>query len=281
MNVRVRLEYINVPNNYVLTHRSSDYVNVEFNVVGEEVNQIRSLLRNANVYINLKDIYSNNNDIINYSFSPVSSVKSQLKEYLDNYTDFQVATDSVNITLEKSVSKRVPIRDEFEYVISSGYMKLPDSGFSTDSVTISGLPQIVGDIDYVSFGHKILGEIKSSYSHEYDFSRYYSNIIVDPSSVVYTINIAEFTETNVKLCISDFCGGNYLFFPDSVNIKFNVSLADYVMITPLLFKIKVNFPEHNINNDYNKAYISLVEFPDYIDVVDVTPNIVDYLIVVK
>ncbi len=272
---RIEVEYVDLPDSYFITDKSSDFINISLSVEGNQVNEIHSHIKNSSVIVSLANVKTAEKDKLVYTYQVAPYVKNQIGDMLKTSVNYSISTDSISLTFEKAISKKVPLKDDSRFEVASGYMLLKGSGFSCDSVTVTGLTYNVEQVDHVTLAYSPISLVNRSKAIDFNFEDYYHDFTVEPSVVTYNINVAEFTESSVTLKIEDFYDSNNLwFFPESVTGRFNVPLADYNQISKDDFYLEVVIPEGNVN----KALVDMKTTADNVIVIDVDPNTVEYLI---
>lgn len=272
---RIEVEYVDLPDSYFITDKSSDFINISLSVEGNQVNEIHSHIKNSSVIVSLANVKTAEKDKLVYTYQVAPYVKNQIGDMLKTSVNYSISTDSISLTFEKAISKKVPLKDDSRFEVASGYMLLKGSGFSCDSVTVTGLTYNVEQVDHVTLAYSPISLVNRSKAIDFNFEDYYHDFTVEPSVVTYNINVAEFTESSVTLKIEDFYDSNNLwFFPESVTGRFNVPLADYNQISKDDFYLEVVIPEGNVN----KALVDMKTTADNVIVIDVEPNTVEYLI---
>ncbi len=272
---RIEVEYVDLPDSYFITDKSSNFINISLSVEGNQVNEIHSHIKNSSVIVSLANVKTAGKDKLVYTYQVAPYVKNQIGDMLKTSVNYSISTDSISLTFEKAISKKVPLKDDSRFEVASGYMLLKGSGFSCDSVTVTGLTYNVEQVDHVTLAYSPISLVNRSKTIDFNFEDYYHDFTVEPSVVTYNINVAEFTESSVTLKIEDFYDSNNLwFFPESVTGRFNVPLADYNQISKDDFYLEVVIPEGNVN----KALVDMKTTADNVIVIDVDPNTVEYLI---
>ena len=272
---RIEVEYVDLPDSYFITDKSSNFINISLSVEGNQVNEIHSHIKNSSVIVSLANVKTAGKDKLVYTYQVAPYVKNQIGDMLKTSVNYSISTDSISLTFEKAISKKVPLKDDSRFEVASGYMLLKGSGFSCDSVTVTGLTYNVEQVDHVTLAYSPISLVNRSKTIDFSFEDYYHDFTVEPSVVTYNINVAEFTESSVTLKIEDFYDSNNLwFFPESVTGRFNVPLADYNQISKDDFYLEVVIPEGNVN----KALVDMKTTADNVIVIDVDPNTVEYLI---
>ncbi len=272
---RIEVEYVDLPDSYFITDKSSNFINISLSVEGNQVNEIHSHIKNSSVIVSLANVKTAGKDKLVYTYQVAPYVKNQIGDMLKSSVNYSISTDSISLTFEKAISKKVPLKDDSRFEVASGYMLLKGSGFSCDSVTVTGLTYNVEQVDHVTLAYSPISLVSRSKTIDFNFEDYYHDFTVEPSVVTYSINVAEFTESSVTLKIEDFYDSNKLwFFPESVTGRFNVPLTDFNQISKDDFYLEVVIPEGNVN----KALVDMKTTADNVIVIDVEPNTVEYLI---
>jgi hypothetical protein len=278
-SVKLEIECSGLKSGYIVSSQSAHYVPVSFTVEGKDVNRVRDEFSKFVVSVDLGSVdLSTADSIVKVAYLLTPIVKQQINNAQKSNLQFDIKSDSLYLTIEKVSSKKVPLKDEFEFTLPNGYMPLHSSGYSVDSVVVSGLVSDLDKVDYISCGRKKLGKIKEKKIFIFYPERYYRKLIIDPDTLLYVVDVDNFTENiiTVPINFSDSIY-EYKFFPSEINIRYNVSVHDYFVVTPSMFGMNVIFDD----SSSNIAYILVDRCPSFIDIVDFYPTVYEYLMFEK
>ncbi|MDD4141871.1 MAG: hypothetical protein PHR20_03620 [Bacteroidales bacterium] len=275
LEIKLKVDYKNVPHGYVVTKGSDKVIPLIFNVKGNEVNSLKKSFEDVSLSVDMKQLHVDSilpSQTITYS--PALMVKQQIMDYHKNNAVFEMGTDSADVVIERAVAKKLPLIDNFTYSLPQGVMITNNSGLSADSVVVVGLMSDIFDLTAVNTPKKNLGQVWQNVSFTVDLGEELKDVTVIPQKVTYSLSVSQFTENDVKIPLSvenDSC--NYEFFPDEIDVKYNVAVKDYGLVSPSMFSVKLDFADNS-----NMAIVILESSPEFIDIIDISPKYVQYLI---
>ncbi|MDL2239675.1 hypothetical protein LJC73_05700 [Bacteroidales bacterium OttesenSCG-928-L14] len=273
LKLKLKVVYSNLPENFVVAKTSSSIIPVSLFVRGNDVNKTKEAFDNFYVNVDLGFVQINDSiDVLNVSYSPASFAKSQIDAALKSNPNFNISIDSIFVMLEKSLTKMVPITDDYEYIVPKTYFVSSNSGPSVDSVKITGLVNVVKNVNEIYIGKRNLGIITTPKIYDINLSKLYPNIIIEPENIHYILDVHIATQGEVDVYLKDDYNRNVQFFPNFVNVKYSVSVGDYDKITADDFVITID----SVGSADNKAFVYLSEFPSSVNIISVKPDFVEY-----
>lgn len=272
--MRVGFRYVNVPEGYVIAELSTDYAKVQFDLSGAQVNDVYDAVKGFDVVINMEEVPTEDGDIVSYVYSPAADIKTQVNNQLAMTVDYTVITDSIAVTLHKAETKTVKVVDDVLFTLSSGYVLMPNSGLSVDSVTITGFKSVIDELEEIVVEDALIGKKSHSFERTYNLEDFYPQFRIEPQVVKYIADIEECTEGVVPLKLSEYAEQNIMFFPDSVSVIYQAPFNKYRNVSAQDFETQILFPD----GAYNKATVIVNSKNEDVIVFDVKPYIVEYLI---
>ena len=212
-----------------------------------------------------------------YSFSSLY-VTERVAEMLDiSASDLVMNDDKVYFELDPLKSKTVPvellkdIRPQRQY----GIYGIPVLEPST--VKVYGPQEIIDTLKSVKTTMLSKANVSASFSETVLLNLLEGKIHCEVNSVTATVQIEKFTEADVEVPVSQPKHQKVRFFPETVKVKCLVAIKDYANLKPEVFRMEVN--QQQLRNLQPLLDVSLTGWPPYVQILNVTPEKVEYLIV--
>ena len=212
-----------------------------------------------------------------YSFSSLY-VTERVAELLDvNAVDLTMNDAKVYFNMDPMKSKLVPvellsdIRPQRQYGVYGIPMLEPSS------ITVYGPEEIIDTLKCVQTKPLFKSNVSDSFTEMVPLNLWEGRIHTDVKSVRATVQVEKFTEADVMVPISQPELIRVRFFPEVVTVKCLVSIKDYSNLTPDLFRVEVD--KSQLDELNSLLDIQLTAWPQYVQVLNTTPEKVEYLIV--
>ena len=212
-----------------------------------------------------------------YSFSSLY-VTERVAEMLDiGASDLVMNDDKVYFELAPLQSKVVSvellsdIRPQRQYGIY-GHPVLEPS-----SIKVYGPQEIIDTLKSVTTMMLSKSNVSASFSEAVPLNLFEGKIHSEMNSVTATVQIEKFTEAEVEVPISQPKNQKVRFFPETVKVRCLVAIKDYSNLKPDVFRAEVN--RQKINDLQPLLDVNLTVWPKNVQILNVTPEKVEYLIV--
>lgn len=284
---------------WLMVNLSRDYnLNVELPIKLGSVPQDKALVselpKTATVSVmgegwKLINLY-NNPPSINVDVSDTEvNLYDQVQQQMNAMPDINVQKVQpliLNLKLEKSISKRVPIRSRVHLSFDDQYDLVGGYNLQPDSLTITGAASLIKNIyewptDSVNFE-----DVSSNLSRVVKLKNPGELIDLSRNEVIYNAKVEQFTEGDVKVDIETRNlpqTRSVSYSPSSITVKFNIPIDEYTNLKDAKpFKAFVDYSQ--IQND-STGFVApqIQQVADstqyHIDVRSFQPNRVAYFIV--
>jgi hypothetical protein len=178
------------------------------------------------------------------------------------------------------VHKKVPVKLDLTLNFEKQYLLYDSIKYFPDSVIVSGSPQTLDTLRYVTTTKKEFEKLKESQSFSLGFTKS-KNIkyTVHPEMVKVNFSVEKYTDGTIEVPVSiGNSGVNLKLFPDKVNVTYLVAMKDYKSITPDMFSATVNAVKLQEHKD-NKLKVEISKVPSFLKITRVEPEKVEYIIV--
>ncbi|PCH67594.1 MAG: hypothetical protein COC01_05500 [Bacteroidetes bacterium] len=209
--------------------------------------------------------------------SRVTNMNLQLS---NNLTVLSVYPDTLTFVFDDKVSKTIPIKLHSNMTFKKQFGIAADIQLSQENIEISGPASALDTIHFWKTKFIELEDLEKSQTIQVQLSDpKNSQISVPRISIDVNIPIDKFTESSVKVplrIVKKNSESSIKIFPNEVEIKFQVALANFEKVNADLFTAIVNFDKKDSLSD--KLAVELTKQPDITRLVEVNPPKVDYVI---
>jgi len=212
-------------------------------------------------------------------------VTSTLVQRLSNQLDFKntvidISPDTLFFVFDNMVHKKVPVKLNLSLNFEKQYLLYDSIRYFPDSVIVSGSPQILDTLRYITTSKKEFEKLNESQSFYLGFFKSKNlKYTVQPEMVKVNFEVEKFTDGTIEIPVNmGNSGANLKLFPDKVNVTYLVAMKDYKSITPDMFTATVNVVKLQEHKD-NKLKVEISKYPSYLRITRVDPEKVEYIIV--
>ena len=212
-----------------------------------------------------------------YSFSSLY-VTERVAELLDvNAVDLTMNDAKVYFNMDPMKSKLVPVELLSDIRPQRQYGDYGIPMLEPSSITVYGPEEIIDTLKCVQTKPLFKSNVSDSFTEMVPLNLWEGRIHTDVKSVRATVQVEKFTEADVMVPISQPELIRVRFFPEVVTVKCLVSIKDYSNLTPDLFRVEVD--KSQLDELNSLLDIQLTAWPQYVQVLNTTPEKVEYLIV--
>ncbi len=179
-----------------------------------------------NVYTNPPTITLN---VENQQVNLFEQVRQQISS-MNDLNVMQVEPMLVDIETEQKVTKKVPVESRIELTTRDQFGVLGTPEFQPDSVTISGAASKIAEIEAWNTQPTSINDVYRDLELNIELEEPESSISLNPASVTFRADIAEFTEAEVRVPVRSRnlpAGKAITFSPSSILVKFDVPIHQY------------------------------------------------------
>lgn len=217
VTIDVPIQIVNLPDDVAISSDVPEYVSV--NLTGEGWKLI--------------PIYNNPPRISLTADDREINLFDQMRNQVSAFSDLnvqQVEPLSIRIETEQKATKRVPVVAQIELNMRSRYGAVQNPVIEPDSVTIIGPQSRLDGITSWETAEVELRDVNSSVERTIELSNGPSGVTVDPSSVTFRVEVAEFTESEVRVPVRTRnlpSGEAVTYNPSSVTVRYDVPIDKF------------------------------------------------------
>ncbi len=217
VTIDVPIQLVNLPDDVSLSSDIPDYASV--NVTGEGWKLI--------------PLYSNPPRISLSADARQINLFEQMRSQVGAFSDLnvlQVNPIVLNIETEEKASKKVPVIPKIDLTLQNRYGTVQDPTVEPDSVTITGGQTRVANIDSWETVELELTGVNRSMERRIELERPGSGLSIEPTHVTVRIDVAEFTESEVRIPVRTRnlpSGKAVTYNPSSITVRFDVPIDKF------------------------------------------------------
>jgi hypothetical protein len=281
--IRIPITYTGVPTGKILTSHIDTMLTIGIRDQGFVMVWVKYFAQKKPLNISLA----------NYRLRPVDNrfeatinTNRWAQDFLEQYhlsssVDF-ISPDTLNFVFENRVEKTVPVKSNIKLSFQSQYFSLDTLNVIPDSVQVSGLKDVIAAITTIETVPTNFNNLSTSINEKIKLQRpaNAAAIQIEPQQVQATLTVEKFTEAEIEIPIEKInspAQSKVKIFPETVTIRYLVSLDNYSRVARDLFESTVDFSQIS-NRENQKLPINLPASPQFIRVVRLEPEEVDFLI---
>lgn len=241
---------------------------------------LKEKINSKKISIDLRYIHKKNK---NNFYVLLKGKNKEIQLQMDASVKFrQIMQDTLFLALATKKFKKIPLISDYDLQYKSGYNLSKSLKMKPDSVLVSGPENQVDKIQFLKLETLVLRNIsenidvkvriktpkaldKISYSNKYiSVSGKVEKFTEDSFEVPFKI---EGLDSDLKITT----------YPKMVKVTYQVGLSNYSKITAKNFKVICNYNMSKLNN-YSYLTPELVEKPEWVSNVKISPSTIEYLI---
>ena len=212
-----------------------------------------------------------------YSFSSLY-VTERVAELLNvTATDLTMNDAMVYFNLDPLKSKVVPVGLKSDIRPQRQYGVYGIPVLEPSSITVYGPADVVDTLKSVTTQLLNKSNVSEGFTEMVPLDLLDGIIRSEVTAVSATVQVEKFTEADVAVPVAQPDKVHVRFFPETVTVKCLTAIKDYPNLTPDLFRVEVD--KTQLKDLQPLLDVKLVSWPQYVQVLNTTPEKVEYLIV--
>ena len=212
-----------------------------------------------------------------YSFSSLY-VTERIAEILDvTASDLTMNDAKVYFNLEPLLSKVVPIVLQSDIRTQRQYDIYGIPVLDPSSITVYGPAEFIDTLRAVNTEKISKMNVSESFTEAVPLNLLGGKLRSNTTMVKATVQVEKYTETDVKVPVALPEAQQIRFFPDALTVKCLVAIKDYASINTDDFRVVIDTAQLHALQPL--VDVRLVSWPQYVQVLGVTPDKLEYLIV--
>ena len=212
-----------------------------------------------------------------YSFSSLY-VTERVAELLNvTATDLTMNDAMVYFNLDPLKSKVVPVGLKSDIRPQRQYGVYGIPVLEPSSITVYGPADVIDTLKSVTTQLLCKSNVSEDFTEMVPLDLLDGLIRSEVTAVSATVQVEKFTEADVAVPVAQPDKVHVRFFPETVTVKCLTAIKDYPNLTPDLFRVEVD--KTQLKDLQPLLDVQLVSWPQYVQVLNTTPEKVEYLIV--
>lgn len=273
--VKAGIEYVNIPEKRAFHPLQSDTVNIRVKMSGWNVVLSKLNPDTANIQVDLSGLSTRNFIVFSNQLGFIN------RQFPNDKQVVAVRPDTLYFDFSKQTQRKVPVRVPSNIAFKKQYNIIGQTKTNPEYVTITGPMEDVANIEYLETdtvnGLDVHTDIRTVANIN---KRHRTNITIYPTFAEVVIPVGEVTEKIIEVPIRLENADKYTSvrtIPSKVTITAMVSLKDFSKWTARDFEAVVDL-ENWKDNGVRSLPIILTKFPDFVNIVKVEPQNVDFFI---
>lgn len=285
-NIDFNLKYANPPENKIVLNELPDNINIKIKGLGFDLLAYKLRLRKPTVTIDLSKFKGiDSKTISSYSLASTSYSSYIDNQIGDNIEVRDIYPDSIYFVFDQKTEKTLKIIPVTRLSFKKQFKQFGKAIIKPAIVKVSGPSSFIDTMQSVYTDSIVFTDVAETITETIGFNSSYSSnkITIKPDRALLHLPVEKFTETSVTVKI------DYINVPDSIVMKAIPSETEVTFLLPLSkmaslasaqFSAQVDYFETNDNFNH-KLKVNLTEYPDYIQVQNLNPTKVEYILKYK
>ena len=222
ITVNMPLEIGNVPDDLALTDKFPDFVEVSLSGTALPLISLYNNPPSIPIDVNDKEV----------------NLFNQVRQQMNSFQEVEVSKVEpilVTVNLERKITKKVPLKVNWDFTFASRFGLISAPGISPDSISITGAVSQLNSVnEWVIQDTVKLSDIKDDVEVEIPVINNNPLLDISLENITLTANVSEFTENEVSVYIRTRNlprGQNITYNPSSVTIRYDVPLEQFSEIS--------------------------------------------------
>lgn len=202
--------------------------------------------------------------------------------FFDNIYVRNVSPDTLFFSIEKNVSKTVPVVFDGEIDVENSYQMKKQVSIEPDSITVSGPRTKVQSISAIYTERAEYEDVSMSIEEVLELVIPFDSLTCEPSIVKMQAEVRQYTQLQMTIPIlinDDEMKYETRIYPTEAHITFEVDVADAGLIEATQFAIVCEVDSQTLNTSQSTLPLVLKKRPPYsIDNLVIEPKRVEYIL---
>lgn len=182
---------------------------------------------------NIISVYNNPPSVLVTAQSQNVNLADQMRNQINAFSELniiQVQPTRLTIETEQKATKKVPVVNNIRLNMQEQFGLLNEPVITPDSVTVSGAESKLGDIEQWMTAEIQINDVISDISRRVSLETPDPGLTLDPVTVNFEAQVAEFTEAEVRVPIRTRnlpAGRAVTYNPSFIQVRFDVPLDQY------------------------------------------------------
>jgi hypothetical protein len=278
--ISVPIRYVNMPKDQLLLEKLPSEAQIELSGIGYQLLAYTLQPHRGEITLDGMQMgispYKKNGEAF---LTTNNAVQVFNRQHID-VVALKILPDTIYFTFFKRGFRKVPVHLN-RYINFEKQYGFGDSiRLSPDSISITGPAEVIDSILFVETEPLIINNVSSSGEYLVKVKSLSHELSYAPSKISVTLSVEKFTESVIEVPVQIehlMSRDSIQIFPESIKIKFVVSLRDYKNATPESFGVAVDAYDLR-NNHAGKLRLYLRKYPTFVSNIKLEPEVIDFII---
>lgn len=276
-NTTFKVEYINIPKEFLLANTPKDEIQVRLQAAGFQF--LGYEFKPKHIQLDVSKVMHKDESY----YLTADQIRIQLEAQLNNYstlTDFE--SDAIYFDFTSLDTKKVPVRAVLDITFAANHILEGDIVISPDSIQISGPKSQIDSINLVKTAVINKSEINNSFTDEIalQLPKHSSGTTFSNEMVTISGNVVKFSEKVIEVPITVINLPENIkvrTFPEIVEVRCQGTLEHLKALEIADFSVEADYGKVTRETE-NRLTIQLVSFPGTLNNAVITTNEVEFIL---
>ncbi len=193
-----------------------------------------------------------------------------------------ILPDTIYLNWQKKYSKTIPVINRTVFECKPSYRMIKEPELIVNKVKVEGEKELLDNLDTLYTKAINIANIDKTHISliPIEITQQYQGLYFQPTNIPIKIDVEEVTENVVELPVNIVRQGieeDVKLFPSKAKVKYRLPIKDYKNVNPENFYIYV-LCEEDIQNK-KKLRVKYSNIPNNVEILDINPGRLDYIIV--
>jgi hypothetical protein len=275
--------YTDPPENMVLANDPDSVLRFRIASEGFELFILKYFTRRNPIEIKLNRLNLRKEGDNYFSNSPTAEIAGSIIHKLNLSEELvDISPKTIYFKFELLSRKRIKVVNNITLQFKKQFQLADSIIISPDSVNIVGPDHVIKGMNWVITAPVTFENIHESKTVLVDLVSPApdKSISIDPEKVEITIPVEKYTEGMIEVPVTQMLDKNLRIktFPEKVKITYTVALKDFKRVSAEMFVAAILY-KPGLESD--RLPVNLVRKPNFIDVVNIEPEMVEFLVLKK
>ncbi len=273
------VKYVNPPDKLFLSNNPPQKLELNVQMHGFTLLRHKLSFSVSPVIIDLRTIIRNAEKQNNIYKIPSETLINKINQQVSSEISItSISPQEIEFQFDSLKTRLIPVAYNADITFRPQYFLKGNIILKPDSVLLTGPSAVVDTIKILYTEPKTFSELYKNYEKQLQINNP-ENTKVTPEKVSILIPVEKFTEKELTLPVQTVNlekGVNLKLFPNKVKITVMAGLSEYEKVTPEDFFATVDY--NHVSEDKNRLQVSVKTEKQYLQILKVSPDLVEYLI---
>lgn len=267
--IKLKAEYLNIPNDKVVSYKLPDSLDLEINGVGFSLFSLSFKDFPQQIIVDLGQLKKNKRNFEAEEYT--INLSQQLGQVSDQFTNFgikvtKIFPEQVSFYFDAKAEKIIKVIPNFKYSFAPNFSINGAMSYLPKKMLIKGPKLALSRIDSLTTTAIEINDLNKDFLGFYDLllPKELSGIEMPAKKIAIVVPVEKYTETEMEIPIQVMMvpkGFSIKTFPEKIKVIYSVGLSKYKSIKPSDFKVTANGNNVDSLSNVSMLKVKLEEFP--------------------